>query len=179
MVPSGASEHPPGSIQAGETFVRGLVNTLMRSSAWNSSAMMWTYDDWGGWYDHVKPPSVDKYGYGFRSPALLVSPYAKRGFIDHTTLDFTSELKFIETNWGVPPLAERDAKANNIMGAFDFGAPPRESALLDRTRTPPPVPGSRASVVYVVYGLATLLAGAFVLAASRGRRRPRLLVSKA
>ena len=60
---------------------------------------MWTYDDWGGWYDHVKPPEVDKYGYGFRAPALLVSPYAKKGEVNHTTIDFTSQLKFIENNW--------------------------------------------------------------------------------
>jgi phospholipase C len=71
MVPSGASEHPPGSIQAGERFVRSLINALMSSSAWDSSAFMWTYDDWGGWYDHVPPPQVDEYGYGFRAPALL------------------------------------------------------------------------------------------------------------
>ena len=78
IVPSGASEHPPGRIQAGQRFVRTLVNALMRSPSWDSSAFMWTYDDWGGWYDHVKPPQVDEYGYGFRVPALLVSPYARR-----------------------------------------------------------------------------------------------------
>ena len=119
MVPSGSSEHPPGSIQAGERLVRSLINGLMSSSSWDSSAFMWTYDDWGGWYDHVPPPAVDEYGYGFRSPALLVSPYAKQGHIDRTQLDFTSPLKFIENNWGIPPLAERDRAANDITSAFD------------------------------------------------------------
>ncbi len=76
IAPAGSSEHPPGRIQAGQTFVRGLVTELQRSSAWSSSAFIWSWDDWGGWYDHVKPPAVDKFGYGFRVPALLVSPYA-------------------------------------------------------------------------------------------------------
>jgi phospholipase C len=175
MVPAGSSEHPPGSIQAGESFTRTLLSALMRSSAWSSSAFMVTYDDWGGWYDHVKPPITDKYGYGFRSPALLVSPYAKKGFIDHTTLDFTSELKFIETNWDVAPLADRDAAANNITNAFDFGAPPRPPVLLDRTRTPPSPSNSPPYVVYGAYGLAMLVATVFVFAASSDRRWPTLV----
>lgn len=171
MVPSGASEHPPGSVQAGETFVRTLINTLMRSSAWDSSAFMWTYDDWGGWYDHVKPPKVDKFGYGFRSPALLVSPYAKKGYVDHTVLDFTSELKFIEKNWGVAPLSSRDAAANNITDAFDFNAAPRAPQVLDRSRTPVSPPNTRGGVVYGAYGAAILVVPAFVVAATRRRRR--------
>jgi phospholipase C len=169
MVPSGASEHPPGSIQAGERFVRTLVNALMSSSSWNSSAFMWTYDDWGGWYDHVPPPSVDPYGYGFRSPALLVSPYAKKGHIDSTTLDFTSELKFIETNWGVDPLAERDRNANDIRSAFDFDAPAREPFLLGRSRQPHAPASSGTGVVYAAYGAALLLP-ALVAVADRRRR---------
>jgi phospholipase C len=171
MVPSGASEHPPGSIQAGERFVRTLLNALMSSSSWRTSAFMWTYDDWGGWYDHVSPPSVDRYGYGFRSPALLVSPYAKRGHVDHTTLDFTSELKFIENNWGVPPLAERDTAANDISSAFDFSAGPREPVLLDRVRAPEEPPNTKSGVVYLCYG-AALMAAPVVAVANRRRRRP-------
>ena len=134
LVPSGASEHPPGSVTAGERFVRTLHTALMRSSSWNSSAFLWTYDDWGGWYDHVVPPQVDDHGYGFRAPALLVSPYARRGYVDSTTLDFTSGLKFIEYNWGVEHLAERDLRANNILSAFDFSSPPRPAALLPDKR---------------------------------------------
>ena len=170
MVPSGASEHPPGSIQAGERFVRTLVNGLMASSSWNTSAFMWTYDDWGGWYDHVAPPSVDQYGYGFRSPSLLVSPYARQGHVDHTTLDFTSQLKFIENNWGVPPLGDRDRAAEDITSAFDFSSGPREPVLLDRTRTPEEPPDTQSGVVYLCYGAALMAAPAVALANQRRRR---------
>jgi phospholipase C len=152
MVPSGASEHPPGSIQAGERFVRTLHTALMRSSAWDSAAFLWTYDDWGGWYDHVVPPQVDEYGFGYRAPALLVSPYARKGHIDSTTLDFTSGLKFIEHNWGVEPLAERDRRANNILSAFDFAAPPRPPALLPHSRAAAVEFTSYQSDIYLAYG---------------------------
>jgi phospholipase C len=171
MASSGASEHPPGNIAGGERFIRSLVNALMSSSAWRSSAFMWTYDDWGGWYDHVKPPSVDKYGYGFRSPALLVSPYAKKGVVDHTTLDFTSELKFIENNWGVAPLAARDKAANDITSAFDFTAGPREAVILPRTRAAAPLALGRIGAVYPAYGLAVVVVATLVGFALHRRRR--------
>ena len=129
-----------------------------------------TYDDWGGWYDHVAPPVVDEFGYGFRSPALLVSPYARKGHVDHTTLDFTSELKFIENNWGVAPLADRDRAANDITTAFDFSAAPREPDLLGRSRTPTELPDTKTGAVYLSYGVAVLLLPAFVALASRQRR---------
>ncbi|MCW2700471.1 MAG: hypothetical protein JWQ45_2006 [Blastococcus sp.] len=176
MVPSGASEHPPGSIQAGQDFVRSLVDGLMTSSSWDTSAFMWTYDDWGGWYDHVKPPSVDEYGYGFRSPGLLVSPYARKGHVDHTTLDFTSQLKFIENNWKVDSLATRDANANDITSAFDFSSPPRETTLLGTSREPTAPHSNPSNVVYLSYGLA-VLALALVLAAS-AMRWPRKISRK-
>jgi len=162
MSPSGASEHPPSSIQTGERFVSSLVDALMTSSSWDSSAFMWTYDDSGGWYDHVSPPAVDAYGYGFRSPGLLVSPYAKQGHVDHTTLDFTSELKFIENNWGVAPLATRDAAANDITSAFNFTAPPRAATLLGTSRGTTPTPTNATTVVYLCYGLALLMLSALV-----------------
>jgi phospholipase C len=172
MVPYGASEHPPGSIQAGERFVRTIISSLMTSTSWNSSAFMLTYDDWGGWYDHVSPPKVDAYGYGFRSPGLLVSPYARQGYVDSTTLDFTSELKFIENNWGVAPLASRDANANDITSAFDFTQAPREPVLLSRGRAPTAIPDSRTAVVYGAYGGAVLLLPPLVTLAVFRRRRP-------
>jgi phospholipase C len=177
IVPSGASEHPPGSIQAGERFVRTLLNTLKASKQWSTSAFMWTYDDWGGWYDHVRPPQVDEYGYGFRVPALLVSPYARRGYVDSTQLDFTSILKFIERNWGVAPLAERDRKAANFLSAFDFESPPREPAYLTRERAHVAAKEPRIAVVYIAYGaavtLATLIiAAAMFLTLGRRERKP-------
>ena len=134
IAPSGPSEHPPSSLQSGQRFVKTLIQSLMRSEYWESSAFIWSYDDWGGWYDHVPPPQVDEYGYGFRVPALLVSAYAKAGYIDSTELDYTSVLKFIEDNWGVAPLAERDANANSIANAFDFTQPARPAAFIPYER---------------------------------------------
>jgi phospholipase C len=157
IVPSGASEHPPGSILAGQRFVKGLINALMQSDAWESSAFLWTYDDWGGWYDHVPPPIVDDWGYGFRAPALLVSPYAKRGHVDSTVLDFTSGLKFIEENWDLQPLAERDAEANNFLSAFDFSQPPREPRIVPSTRNEPEMRIPWRPGLYGAYSAAILL----------------------
>ena len=176
IVPSGASEHPPGSIQAGERFVRSLITGLMTSNSWNSSAFVWTYDDWGGWYDHVKPPRVDPFGYGFRVPALMVSPYARRGHVDSTTLDFTSPLKFIEENRGVEPLHDRDRLANNFLSAFDFTSPPRDPVLLTSERGAKVAFAPRRPIIYTSYGLAIgvpllIIGGAFV-SRRRDLRKP-------
>jgi len=170
IAPSGSSEHPPGSIKSGETFVRTLVNALMRSRLWNSSALMWSYDDWGGWYDHVRPPRVDRWGYGFRAPALLVSPWARRGHIEHGTMDFTSILKFIEENWDLRPLAERDRRARSIMPAFDFEQRPRKAVFLTRDRHVRQPPEPRRAAVYVGYG-AALIFGLLVMGAAALRER--------
>jgi phospholipase C len=126
----GASEHPPGNLLAGQRATRVLIQALMQSDAWPHSAFILTYDDWGGWYDHVPPPQVDEYGYGFRVPTLLVSPYAPAGRVDSTTLDYTSILKFIELNWDLEPLTTRDALANSIGVGFDFSQPPRTARLV-------------------------------------------------
>jgi len=166
MVPSGASEHPPGSIQSGERFVRGLINELMRSSSWKSSAFMWTYDDWGGWYDHVKPPVVDKWGYGFRVPALMVSAWNKKGYVDHDTSDFTSILKFIETNWNLEPLTARDRHANDLMESFDFTMPrPRPAVILGTERHVPRPERPDTAPVYLAYGGAALVTLSLVMLA--------------
>ncbi len=163
IVPSGASEHPPGSINAGQAFVKTLIHALMRSDAWDQSAFFWTYDDWGGWYDHVEPPKVDAYGYGFRAPALLVSPYARRGAIDSTVYDFTSPIKFIEENWGLEPLATRDAAANSIVHAFDFSQLPREPAFVSSEPAgKPKKPEPRRAPVYAAYTLAWIFAAVVI-----------------
>ena len=131
----------------------------MQSDSWDSSAFFLTYDDWGGWYDHVPPPQIDERGYGFRVPSLLVSPYARKGRIDHTLLDHTSILKFIEENWSIPPLAERDAKANNFTSAFDFSGSPRAPVFISSTREQPaPRIEPRRIVIYAAYGAAMLFA---------------------
>jgi len=159
IAPSGASEHPPGSIRSGQKFVRSLIQALMRSDSWESSAFLVTYDDWGGWYDHVVPPQVDEHGYGMRVPAFMVSAYARRGHIDNTVLDFTSVMKFIEENWNIEPLAERDANANSFMSAFDFTQPPREAVLIpfERVVVEQKIEPRRI-VIYLAYGGALILA---------------------
>jgi phospholipase C len=175
IVPSGASEHPPSSLVSGQRFVQSLINSLMQSSSWDSSAFILAYDDWGGWYDHVKPPVVDQYGYGFRVPALLISPYAKRGYVDSTTLDFASMLKFIEQNWNLTPLTARDAKANNFLDAFDFTASPREPAFVSWDREPAVLPEPRRGVLYAAYGGALGLTGLIIATALLLPRRRRRL----
>jgi phospholipase C len=155
----GATEHPISDPSLGEKATRTMLHSLMQSDSWNSSAFFLTYDDWGGWYDHVPPPQVDERGYGFRVPSILVSPYARKGYVDHTLLDHTSILKFIEENWNIPPLAERDSKANNFVSAFDFSASPRPPVLIPATReVPEPRIEPRRIVIYAAYGAAMLFA---------------------
>jgi phospholipase C len=173
IVPSGAGEQSQGSVRAGEQFAGTLVNALTRSTAWATSMFLWTYDDGGGWYDHVSPPQVDRSGYGFRVPALLVSPYARKGYVDHTTLDFASIVRFITDNWGLQPLAARDAAAQTFMGAFDFantGRPPMFVAAnrdAESLRREPQRP-----IIFLTYGLALALALTLIgLAAARSRER--------
>ena len=92
----GVSEHPPWRIDPGMAFVTEVINAAMQGPDWNSTAIFLTWDDWGGFYDHVVPPKVDENGYGIRVPGLLISPWAKAGTIDHQTLSFDAYLKFIE-----------------------------------------------------------------------------------
>jgi len=155
----GATEHPISDPGLGEKTTQTMVQSLMQSNAWKNSAFFLTYDDWGGWYDHVPPPQVDERGYGFRVPSMLISPYARKGRIDHTLLDHTSILKFIEENWNIPPLAERDAKANNFTSAFNFSVSPRLPVFIPATReVPEPRIEPRRIVIYVAYGAAMLFA---------------------
>lgn len=165
VVPTSASEYPPGRPENGQRFARGLINALMQSDAWNHAAFVLTYDDWGGWYDHVPPPQADSYGYGFRVPTLLVSPYARRGYIDHTQLDHTALLKFITANYGLTPLAQRDAQAGSLLGAFDFAQPPRPPHFLGLTRGAAAPIEPRREVIYIFYSAALVLAG-LILAGS-------------
>src|SRR4029079_14741643 len=100
VVPSGeVSEHPPSPIHKGVAFVTGLVNAVMRSKDWDSTAIFLAWDDWGGLYDHVKPPVVDENGYGLRVPGIVITPYARRGYNDHQILSSDAYLKFIEDDF--------------------------------------------------------------------------------
>jgi phospholipase C len=168
MTTSGASENPPGSPQAGQQFVHQTVSALEMSSSWSTSAFMWTYDNWGGWYDNVKPPK----GWGFRVPALLVSAYARHEYVDHTTMDYTAILKFIEGNWHLTALSSRDAQSPGLASAFDFSRPPRPAELLGYKLTATAPPNAKTGVVYSVYAGELLLVTA-VIGWAAWRSRPR------
>ncbi len=140
---------------------------------------MLLYDDWGGWYDHVAPPQVDQAGYGARVPGLLVSPYARKGFIDSTQLDFTSVLKFIEANWNVSALTTRDANANNFLEAFDFTQTPRQAAFLSASVGSAVLPQKApAYVIFSTYGMAVLLTLLAIGFAAVRMRRARVTVKE-
>lgn len=131
IVPTAAdSEHPPADSARGMWHVTGLVNAVMQSPAWKDTVIIVTWDDYGGFYDHVPPPQVDKYGYGFRVPALVISPWAKPGYISHLHYDFTSPLKLIEDHFGLEPLADRDRAANNMLDCFDFKQKPNSPEVI-------------------------------------------------
>ncbi len=173
----GATEHPISDVTLGQRVTRTMIQTLMQSDAWNSSAFFITYDDWGGWYDHVPPPQVDKYGLGFRVPALLVSPYARKGHVEHTQLEHASFLKFIEENWGIPPLATRDAHANNFLAAFDFSNKPRAPEFITTSRARSEARAEpRRIAIYVTYGAAMVFALLILVRVRRlSKARPRYL----
>lgn len=136
IVASGATEQAPSNVSLGERHAATLITALMRSTAWQASLFVLSWDDWGGWYDHVPPPQVDADGYGFRVPAILISPYAPPGRIDHSVYDFTSILRFIEVNWSVSPLTARDATATSIGTALDLTQAPRDPKLPQSTYPP-------------------------------------------
>lgn len=118
-------EHPGYSIvQEAEQHALLLIQAVQLSKYWNDTAIFITYDDYGGWYDHVPPPVIDRWGPGARVPLLVISPYAKKGFVDHTQYDTTSLLKFIETRWNLASLGTRDAATNDLSNAFDFSQTP-------------------------------------------------------
>jgi phospholipase C len=146
------SEHPPARPDAGMDYVAYLVNQIMQSSYWDSTAIVITWDDYGGFYDHVAPPEVDQYGLGPRVPALIISPYAKPHYIDHTQYEFASMIKLIEDNFNLPTLGTRDVNANNMMNSFNFTQTPLspfvepanyvEGASTSSTTTPSSTQGS-------------------------------------
>jgi phospholipase C len=140
-----ADEHPHGDVRAGQAFMADVVHAFMESPQWKRGALFVVYDEWGGFFDHVAPPRVpddrnaldidDDYGLmGFRIPALCVSPWVRRGYVNHTTYGFESILKMIEYRFGLAPLTKRDAYARNIARAFDWDSKPR----LDLPELPDP-----------------------------------------
>ncbi len=119
------SEHPPASVCRGENWTVAQLQALAAGPDWDSSAVFITWDDFGGFYDHVPPRMVDTFGLGVRVPLLVVSPSDKSGYIDHTESEFSSVLRFIETDFSLPSLTARDANTSDMTQAFDFTQQPR------------------------------------------------------
>ncbi len=147
------SEHPPARVSTGQTYVTGLINAIMQSPDWKSTAIFLSWDDWGGFYDHVIPPSVDQNGYGLRVPGIVISPYAKQGLIDHQILSHDAYNKFIEDDFlggqrldpatdGRPDPRPDVREANPILGNltsdFNFRQPPRVPLILPVHPSPGP-----------------------------------------
>jgi phospholipase C len=139
------SEHPPNTVHMGQAYVTALVNAVMESPDWDSTAIFIGWDDWGGFYDNVTPPGVDGNGFGLRVPSITISPYAKQGYIDHQTLSQDAYLKFIEDDFlgGArldpstdgrpdprPDVREDEPILGNLTQDFDFSQPPRQPLLL-------------------------------------------------
>ena len=125
------SDHPAyGSLCAGENWTVSILNAIMRTRYWRHSIVVLTWDDFGGFYDHVPPPHEDLYGFGPRVPTIVISRWARRGFIDHQAMSFDSVLRLIETIFRVPALTHRDATANNMLSAFDFDRKPMPPFIL-------------------------------------------------
>jgi phospholipase C len=139
------SEHPRAQVSAGQSYVTGLVNAVMSGPDWKSTAIFLAWDDWGGFYDHVAPPAVDENGYGLRVPGLVISPYARRGYVDHQVLTFDAYAKFIEDRFlggqrldpaddgrpdPRPDVREDFPELGDLLADFDFSRPPRPALLL-------------------------------------------------
>jgi phospholipase C len=153
VIPNGnVSEHPPSGVAKGQTYVTTVVNAIMRSPCWNSTAIFLSWDEWGGFYDHVVPPTISSTGYGIRVPGLLISPYAKAGAIDHQQLSHDAFLKFIQDDFlagarlnpktdgrpdGRQIVREEVAALGSLASDFNFNQPPRPPLILN----PHPAPG--------------------------------------
>jgi phospholipase C len=150
---------PPASVILGMDWTTSIINAVMQSPYWNSTAIVITWDDYGGFYDVMAPPELnpsikadciaiynskilnpDCY-LGFRVPALIISPYSKQGYIDNTQYSFESILRFIEWNWGLPYIGPRDEYANNINNAFNFSQTPKPPYV---------IPMSASETAYVI-----------------------------
>jgi phospholipase C len=139
------SEHPPSPVSFGQSYVTSLINAVMKGPDWSSSAIFLAWDDWGGFYDHVAPPTVDVNGFGLRVPGLVISPYARHGLIDHQVLSFDAYDKFIEDDFlngqRLDPLTdgrpdprlsvrENASLLGNLMSDFDFNQRPLRPVIL-------------------------------------------------
>ena len=126
VIPSGqSSDHADANDGSGPSWVASIVNALGTSPYWANTAIFVTWDDWGGWYDHVPPPIINSYEYGYRVPLIVIGPYAKPAYVSHVTHDFGSILKFIEGTYNLPSLGYADALADDLSDCFDFSQTPK------------------------------------------------------
>jgi hypothetical protein len=126
------SDHPPFSTKHAHNWVTDIVNALMKSEMWDSLALFISWDEWGGLYDHVDPPTLDHMELGFRVPLLMISPYAKRGYVDDAFGEFSSPLRFIADNWDLPYLTRRIKTSHNFEHVFEFDGKPRKGTPLKK-----------------------------------------------
>ena len=125
------SQHPPYNVTLGETWMLNIVNHVEQSPYWSSSAIFITYDESGGYYDHVAPPKLDGNQLGFRVPLIVVSPFAKEGYVSHTIMTHTSLLAFIDYNWKLPGVSQLVLDSNIPMDFFNFGSAARPAFPVD------------------------------------------------
>ncbi len=131
------SDHGGCVSNQGPAYVARLINAVGRSNFWDSTTIFVMWDEWGGWYDHVPPPKLDYDGLGLRVPLLIVSPYAKHGYVSHVLYEHGSLLRYVEDIWGLPQLAQSDKRANDpAADAFDYTLKPRAFRPIDTSRQP-------------------------------------------
>jgi phospholipase C len=150
VVTTSSTEQAPQDPAKGNTLARAVVNALISSPEWSSSAFLLQYDSSGGWYDHVRPPRLAGATVGLRVPALMISPFVAPGTVDHRVYDAASTLRLIETTWSLEPLAERDRTAGDLRQAIDLRARPRPAALIG-VPTDQPVLQPDSTFLYVGY----------------------------
>jgi len=180
------SERSPQNPAQGEAFVRSLINSLMQSSAWKSTALLLTYDDSGGWYDHAVPPTIGQQNQlgqstvvGLRVPTILVSPYARAGQVDSTQLDTASIPAMIESVFHLAPLTQLDASSNSILTGLNLHQQPITPSISPSSATAVVVPRPAVQTIYFLYVAALLGAGLLiVLAFIRSRRHDLDALSK-
>jgi phospholipase C len=138
IVPSGANSDHASTLEAsgGPQWVTSVVNAIGQGPSWNSTAIFIIWDDWGGWFDHVPPPQLDPMGLGFRVPLIVISPYAKHGYVSHVQRESASLLHFAEATFGLAPVAASDARADALMDCFDFTQSPAPFVPFKTSRTP-------------------------------------------
>lgn len=127
------SDHPGDTSDTGPSWVAQVVNAIGNSPDWDSTAIVVTWDDWGGWYDHVRPPGTQSFGgLGFRVPMIVISPYSRKGLVTHNQYEFGTIIKFVEDNWGLPRLGTTDVRAASMIDdVFDFTQAPRKFVTID------------------------------------------------